>query len=232
MHLNVSEVKVNGERFFTGIVRDITEIEKSQKVLARRVLESDLLQRATQLAVEIDSFEEAIHQCLDIVCNLTKWPIGHAYLISENRAVLESTKIWHLTDRTAQLTFRKITEKTNFAKGIGLPGRIWESGEPAWIANVQKDSNFPRNKLCADIQVSGAFGFPIKMQGEVIAVLEFFTEEEILPDEHLLEAIRNVGNQLSHVFERKQAQKKLETSREVAFEAKKPTRQKVNFWPI
>ena len=56
-------------------------------------------------------------------------------------------------------------------RGEGLPGRILESSEPEWIVNVQEDTNFPRNRLAADLGVKGAFGFPVKIGKEIVAVL-------------------------------------------------------------
>ena len=76
-----------------------------------------------------------------------------------------------------------MTESTKFRKGEGLPGRILESGDPAWIVNVQDDPNFPRNRLATDLGVKGAFGFPVKIRGETVGVLEFFSNREMSPDE-------------------------------------------------
>ena len=214
MMLGVSEVNVNGERFFTSIVRDITQIKEAEEVHKKRAFESNLLHQTTQLAMNVDSLEEALQRCIDNVCNLTPWSVGHAYLVSEDKTALESTKIWHIGDEAAHLSFRHATEKTNFAKGVDLPGRIWESAQHVWIKNVQEDTNFARNKLCDKIRVCDAFGFPIIIQGEVIAVLEFFSEEEMYADEHFMSVVDNVGIQLRRVFERKKSSEAIAASQE------------------
>ncbi|MEE9257292.1 MAG: ATP-binding protein, partial [bacterium] len=105
---------------------------------------------------------------------------------------------------------------TPFARGIGLPGRVWKSGAPAWIVNVQKDPNFPRNKLADDLGVKGAFGFPIMVKEETVAVLEFFATEEMTPDEQLMMTVRSVGEQVGRVFERKRAEAELQKAKEAA----------------
>jgi len=189
---------------------DITERKQSEELLAKQELESRLLHRATLIASETDVFEESLKRCIDIVCEPTNWPMGHAYIPAEgDREELRSTTIWHIEDSETHTKFREITEGTPFARGIGLPGRIWESGEPAWIVNVQNDPNFPRNQLSADIGVRGAFGFPIKIGGEIVAVLEFFAEQEMAPDQQLIQTIRSVGVQISPVLERKRSQARL-----------------------
>src|SRR5262245_28187547 len=40
-----------------------------------------------------------------------------------------------------------LTESAHFtfARGVGLPGRVWQSGHPAWVRDVSRDSNYPRH---------------------------------------------------------------------------------------
>ena len=150
-------------------------------------------------------------------CRLrTDWHVGHVYLPAGDGANLEPTRIWYPVDEHAHAEFREVTEQTPFARGVGLPGRIWESGEPAWIVDVQKDKNFPRSQLSRDLGLRGAFGFPIKIKGELVAVLEFFTEEEMTPDEQLLQTARSVGDQVGRVLERRRGQEELEAAKEAA----------------
>ena len=65
-----------------------------------------------------------------------------------------------------------MTEATHFVPGAGLPGRVLESGEPAWITDVTKDRNF-RVTMAADLGVKGAFAFPVLVGTNVVAVLGF-----------------------------------------------------------
>ena len=102
-----------------------------------------------------------------------------------------------------------MTERTRFAPGVGLPGRVLSSGDPAWIPDVQQDKNFPRNKLAWDIGVRGAFGFPVSIGSQIVAVLEFFTHRSMEPDEHVLEIMRMVGIQFGRILERQRAEQAL-----------------------
>ncbi|MEE8313587.1 MAG: response regulator [Myxococcota bacterium] len=205
-----------------SIHRDITEREQVREQLARQALEGTLLHRAADMAADTESVDEALRQVVNMACELTGWPVGHVYRPSHTDAgELIPTTIWHLENPETYAAFREVTERTTFRSGEGLPGRILASGEPVWISNVQTDPNFPRNRIAKELGVKGAFGFPVQVGGELVAVLEFFVDEEMSPDERLLQIMRNVGAQLGRVFERRRAAEQLKLAREAAEEANK-----------
>jgi signal transduction histidine kinase/DNA-binding response OmpR family regulator len=194
-----------------------TEVRDRTAELARQSMEATLLHRATEVTTETDSFEAALEHVVKLVCETTGWPVGHVYRpLAHNGGMLAPTRIWHIDDPEHYRVFCEVTEQTNFAAGEGLPGRILASGEPAWISNVQTDSNFPRNRVSCDIGLKGAFGLPVNIRNETVAVLEFFTDVEMQPDEALLRVMRNVGVQLGRVFERKRDAEELQRTREAA----------------
>ena len=204
-----------------GISHDITDRKRNEALLESQALRARLLYEATSMASETESFDEALQGCIDIVCKLADWDVGHVYLPSDDGSTLQPTPIWHLSDGAALDEFRRVTEATCFAMGEGLPGRIWESGTPAWIENVQLDDNFPRAKLGGDVKVKGAFGFPIKIHAHIVAVLEFFTTEALQPDESLLLTARIVGVQVGRVLERQRAAEQLALAKQAAEQASK-----------
>ncbi len=74
-----------------------------------------MLHRAAEMAAETDSFEEALQQVVDMVCEMTDWPVGHVYEISpDNPDLLITTTIWHLEDPDAYSVFQEVTERTHF----------------------------------------------------------------------------------------------------------------------
>ena len=189
---------------------------KTSAALAKQAMEATLLHQTSQIASDTVTLDEVLQRCVDLVCKQTGWPVGHVYEAQDGKDELYPTAIWYLDRERGHEDFRRVTESTRFKRGIGLPGRIWESGEPAWIANVQTDPNFPRNKLCLHMGVKGAFGFPVKIRGEIVAVLEFFAEEEVGRDMQLLQTIGSVGEQISRVFERRRAEEETRKAKEDA----------------
>lgn len=201
----IVELGSGEESFYFGTFRDISRRRQAKDASRRR--HQVLLNSATAAANEGDEFEDVLGTVLESVCSITRWPVGHAYITSSSRSKMLPTKTWFLKDPERFESFRRISEATSFDRGVGLPGRVMETGQPAWIVDVTKDSNFPRAQLAEDIGVRGAFAFPVSVGAETVAVLEFFSEKAEERDEALIETIVDIGTQLGHVLRRKQAEK-------------------------
>src|SRR5262249_51604446 len=130
--------------------------------------------------------------------------------------VLRCVEVWHKPTIQAP-GFEAVTRQGAFAPGVGLPGRIWASGKPAWVPDVVKDNNFPRAPVAAREGLHGAFGFPILFGPKLRGVIEFFSHEIQEPDADLLEMMAVVGGQIGQFLERKQGEEQLRDSeRELA----------------
>ena len=91
-------------------------------------------------------------------------------------------------------------------RGVGLPGRVWASGKPAWIPDVVTDTNFPRGRVAAREGLHGAFGFPIVVDSDILGVMEVFSGEIQRPDTDLLRMLAAIGSQIGQFMKRKQAE--------------------------
>lgn len=195
---------------YCGAGRDVTARKKAEIQSAHRAELVRLLHLTATIANEAEDFNAAIQECIDEVCDCIGWPIGHAYFRSqENQNLLMTSKIWHLDDPGRFKTFVEVTEETNFEKGIGLPGRVLESGKPAWIIDINKDSNFPRLKIVSDFGIKSGFALPVMTGSKVAAVLEFFSEDSHEPDKEFMDILVHIGTQIGRVAERRHSENEL-----------------------
>jgi len=187
---------------------------------------------ATQALVTRPSTSEVVPAVLQAVCEALHWDEAAFWWVDRDKNVLRCADFWRAPESTSG-EFEAITRSITFQPGIGLPGRVWMTGSPAWIADVVKDSNFPRAPYAAKAGLHGAFGFPITLSGETIGVLEFFSRRIERPDEELLRMMATVGSQLGLFTEQRQAEEQLRQQQKELQKAKeaaeKATRAKSEF---
>ncbi len=202
--------------------RDISERKVSEEKLK---IETDIVVLLEKIGNEVNKdipIGEVLEFSLTKICELTRWPVGHAYLFSTSRSgFLESSRIWYLEDLLRYSEFKEVTEKTNLEIGIGLPGLVLKSKKPEWVADMRQATNFPRNKLIINSPLKGGFAFPILIQNEVAGVLEFYSEtcfssEVSEQDRKLQDAVAQIGVQLGRVLERKKAKEETLKAKENA----------------
>ena len=208
-----------------GFTRDITERRRTEHRLALQYAITRIVSRSMD-------FVEGTHEILETVCESLGWQVGVLWSVYHQEKVLRCVDIWH-TPVIDVTEFELACVTTPFGKGSGLPGRIWETGKPVWIPNLRKDRNFLRGPIAERSGLRAGFGFPILLGGEVIGVIEFFSQEIRQPDRELLEMIGSVGSQIGQFQERKRAEEKLAhllvRERSARAEAEKANRLKDEF---
>src|SRR3954454_6828933 len=98
-----------------------------------------------------------------------------------------------------------LAASTTMPIGHGLPGRVWRSGTPAWIVDVTVDPDFPRAEAAKEAGLHSAFCFPVVSGEELAGVMEFFTPEPRMPDDHLLETMASLGRHIGQFIDRADA---------------------------
>lgn len=203
VELSITTGPSRSELVFIGFLRDISQRKEAEARLRRQARETQLLFDVTRMAAETDSFEDALRSCLEAICNLAGWPVGHALVMNKvGHSELISTSVWYEEVPGMASALKEATAELRFTPGVGLPGMILDAAEPVWVSNADQEHNFPRKHLGFE----AAFGFPIMSEGRIIAALEFFSESATQPDADLLLIARTLGEQVGRVLERKRTE--------------------------
>ena len=181
-----------------GVMVDITARRRAEQRLEAQYAVAALLAAA-------DSLEAVAPQILERICRSVEFDVGGLWTVDAERDVVRNVAVWQPPGRLAS-GFVELSRRTTFARGDGLPGRVWSSGEPAWILDVTRDPNFPRGRIAAAEGIHAAFAFPIALRGEVLGVLEFFSSSILTPDPALLRAMETLGAQIGQFVERTRAE--------------------------
>ncbi|HHT9109473.1 MAG TPA: response regulator, partial [Candidatus Wunengus sp. YC64] len=108
--------------------------ELENEITNRKLRESRQLAQFTLTTVLIESttLAEAAPKILKTICRSFGWEYGELWRADPDSHCLRLKDTWH-GHITELYEFKKLSEAYTFSKGIGLPGRVWESGQPAWI---------------------------------------------------------------------------------------------------
>src|SRR3954468_15222759 len=99
------------------------------------------------------------------------------------------------------------------ARGVGLPGRVLASGEPACLCDVTEYPNFPRRGAATAAGLRSAFCFPVVSERLGFAgAIEFLTRQRLDPDERLVATMASLGRQMGQLVDRAVARRDLRSS--------------------
>ena len=160
----------------------------------------------THLLEESPTLEAAARGALQTVCESLTWEWGALWVVGLRGDVLVCIETWHAAASRFP-EFEVACRQRTFARGVGLPGRVWADARPAWIPDIVRDPNFPRAPIAAGEGLHAALGFPIVLNGEVLGAMEFFSREIAQPDADLLQMLGSIGSQIGQFLERRRAEK-------------------------
>ncbi len=178
-----------------------------------------LLQDVTRAANEAHSVDTAMEAALQRVSQYGGWQVGHVWrLADDGSGEMVSSDIWYVRENAAQAIgpldrFQQLCAETRFSAGQGMIGQVLATGEPQWVDDIAEDDAWQ----CGSPQQLGlhaAIAFPVTVNGQVVTVLEFFSDQPADRDPRFPEIMPDVGIQLGHVVARMQSEESLRKSEE------------------
>ena len=87
----------------------------------------------SRVLTESSTLKEASARILQTVCENLNWAVGEFYTLDRRAGVLQFDDMWSAPNAEMD-AFLAFSRQTTFARGVGLPGRVWESGKPIWMS--------------------------------------------------------------------------------------------------
>lgn len=201
VELSITTSPTSAGEAYVGFIRDISERREVERKVEREAATNRLMFEVASMAADSESFDAALQKALGAICEITRWPVGHAFVVpAGNQKIARSSGVWFEMQSGMADQLRAQTEESEFRLGVGLPGTILQCGEAQWVTDTAAEDNFVRK----DCGFRGAFGFPLKSGGRIVAILEFFSQSPVQPDPATLLLVQALGEQVGRVFERLQ----------------------------
>ena len=195
LELSFGEFQKDGQRFFTGIARDITRRKQDERRLA-------LQHAVTAILAEGDSLAAVAPKLLKTICANLGWQYAALWSVDSAHDTINFVANWRTHASPGVIEFEETSRQSHFSRDEGLPGKVWGRKESIWVADFGKDS-FPRSSVAARGNLCTAFGFPIVLGEEIFGVIELFSEKPREPDPAILDTLVAIGSQLGQFIERK-----------------------------
>lgn len=152
---------------------------------------------------------------LKSICEGLGWKVGCFWMPSRESEELVFANAWHDPSFDCR-AFLEDCRQRKFPMGVGLPGRVWQSGQSAWVPDVTVDENFPRAPYALICGLHAALALPIINNGIFLGMMEFFSPDIAKPSEILLQTLDSVSNQIGQFIARKKAEVELLRAKEEA----------------
>ena len=189
---------------FSKFGRDITERHHIERRLAAQLA-------LTRILGDDRPFEESAREIMRNVCENLGWDIGMLWEVrGETIVCVDHWSAPHVDAEAA----RELCAGGRVARGVGLPGQVWETRTAVWVPRFRDATRYPRAPLAERAGMTGAFAFPITTAGKVIGALEFFSAGEREPDQALMPVMTLIGAQIGDFIERHHTQELLRASEE------------------
>jgi PAS domain S-box-containing protein len=182
-----------------GVLVEITdrvEAEHARRRLERRVATEH---RIAHLLVESSSLREAGARLIAALAELVGADVAALWMPEAD--ALHGVAVWARDDRVFAPFLWASTTRT-FARGEGLPGRVWATGAATVIANLRLDTNFPRIGVAESLGLTSAIAMPVAVGEEFFGVMEFFGMRPLEADEDLLGSLAAIGHEIAQSVRR------------------------------
>lgn len=197
LELSFGEFQKDGQRFFTGIARDITKRKQDERRLALQHSVTEILAQATSL-------DKATPKLLEAICTRLGWQVAALWSVDSEQDSLCCVASWRHQSSDDLAEFEAASCKLRFRRNQGLPGKVWARKEPFWASDFVNDA-FPRSDVARG-RLHTAFAFPIVLGEEVLGVIELFSEEKRESDSALHSTFAAIGSQIGQFIEREKGE--------------------------
>jgi diguanylate cyclase (GGDEF)-like protein/PAS domain S-box-containing protein len=189
-----------------GILRDVSVRNHEERLLA-------LEHSVARIFAGTEDKSAAVVAVIRAVCEAENWHYGRYWRADEASGRIQGTDYWCPPDPAIE---KYLAGAHSLARGEGLPGRVWESGEALWVEDIRNDPRVSRPNLAAETGMRSCFVFPTASEGKALGVFAFMSPQVREPDSRMLATAAVISSQVGQFLRRKNAEAALSFSEQFA----------------
>jgi PAS domain S-box-containing protein len=203
---SVRDVRAHGRVEHDAAGKPLRWVGAGHDVTDERLTERELVAHyaVTQALREWESFDEGVVDLLRRLGTALDMPVGALWTPREEEEALICRAFWRAPDVEAD-EFEADSRSTSFRPGQGVPGRAWETRQPIVVLDLGGDSTFRRRDVVTRLGLRSGLAFPAVHDGQVNAVVTFYSFDPRPPSERLLRTLSSIGAELGRFLSRRRA---------------------------
>lgn len=181
------------------VINDIDAAKRAEEALRLSVDIARTINDAT-------TWDDAMHRVLRRLCQSQRWQTGYVYLPQPGRPERLAPAVSCYADERFR-PFHDFSMQQTYARGEHLPGRVYAENTPLWAENREALlTALPMRAAAATTAgLCAAVAVPVAIRGEVVAVLELFSDQVHPADDEMRALMQTVSDQIGRILEREQA---------------------------
>jgi diguanylate cyclase (GGDEF)-like protein/PAS domain S-box-containing protein len=192
-----------------NVIRDRTVHKQAEDAVRQSEAAAALQYAATAVLAESASLGDAIPKLLQTLGKGAAWDMALFWGVNRNDSEMRCRFVWRAPKIEAE-DFDLLSRQMRFIPGVGLPGRVWGSGEPLWLRDVLVDPTYTRALVASKAGLHTVFCLPIRMEGRVRAVVEFYSRDLRDPNMELVQMMQTLSRHVGQFMKRREAEEALE----------------------
>jgi diguanylate cyclase (GGDEF)-like protein/PAS domain S-box-containing protein len=199
----------NGDfKGYRGIGSDVTSQVRAE---IRRKIEHAVAQRLASA----NSVAEHVPHIIQTICETLNWSCGAYWEYNPKDKALERIETWSGDPPEIRefIKEKKVCPQVEH-DCVNIACTAWRKAEPIWVRDLaQKQKNTSKFPQAAGM-LHSAFALPIKIDDNVVSVLEFYSDRIHTPDAELLDCFAFIANQIGQFSRLIRAREQLHQSEE------------------
>jgi len=200
----------DNELCIVGAIADISNRRSTELLLLEKERSSRLLKDIAILSNKAPTNEEVLRTAMATISSYTKWPVGHAIVIYNNKYHFKLPQSYWFPPANGRFKDLILTGENSHIpelKPIHIKAIIEKKA--IWISNLENINNYYLGEQALKLGLKSLMIIPIFIAGEVVSLIEMFSRKTEIGDEYLPDIMEQIGVQLGIIIERKTAEEDL-----------------------
>ena len=188
-----------------GWVSSTSDITQRKRAESRLAAEHAI----TVILAKDASLEDAAPSILQVLLESLEVELAALWLVDARQKALRPSVVLLRESAHGMKSFWEECNRKAFARGAGLPGRVWEKPRAMWVTDLADEDAMLQAASAVKAGLRSAAAFPVQSAGEFFGVLELLTARRRELDVPLLNMMTAISSEIGQFIRRREAEEEL-----------------------